>query len=185
MDTNLSLSAVSSQLRRTMDYMLGKQSADKQFANTSDGLWQALYVNWICAALLGFIPGAIQGLQAYVLFILTSIISSVLYAILVYQVLQRVDKGSVFLSFMVPYYWLNIMQVVIFAVVYLGAQATGIFAIQLAYIPLAIWLLYWIIKVARDQTGLGGLAAVGFLAGRVLVDIALGWAAGSGFAMPA
>lgn len=184
MNTALSFSAVNDQLRRTFDYMLGKGPADKFFAHSNAGLWQALYVNWICAAALGLFPGAIQGPEAYALFVLTSVSSSLLYALLVYRVLQRMDLESVFLPFMVPYYWLNIMQIVVFAVVFLSAQATGIFAIQLIYIPLAIWLLYWLVRVARDQTGLGTLAAIGFLAGRVIVDIALGWAAGSGFALP-
>ena len=184
MDTSISLSAVGAQMRRTLDYMLKKDSADNLFANTNDGLWQALYINWIWAALLGLFPGAIPNWQGYGLFVLTSITSSLLYALLVYRIMQRMDLESVFLRFMVPYLWLNIMQVAAFAVVFLGAQATGIFAFQLLYIPLAIWLLYWLIKVAKDQTGLGTLAAVGFLAGRVLVDIFIGWAAGSGFAMP-
>ena len=45
MDTSISLSAVGAQMRRTLDYMLKKDSADNLFANTNDGLWQALYIN--------------------------------------------------------------------------------------------------------------------------------------------
>lgn len=184
MDTSLQLSAIMAQMRRTFDYMLGKGPAETYFSMTSAGLWQALYISWICAAILGVFPGAIPDWQAYLLFILTSITSSLLYALLVFRVLERMERGAVFLPFMVPYIWMNIIQVVIFAIIFLFATATGLLAIQLLYIPLAIWLLYWLIKVAKDQTKLGTLAAVGFLAGRVLVDIVLGWAAGSGFSMP-
>ena len=184
MDTSLQLSAFVAQMQRTFDYMLGKGPAEKFFSMNPAGLWQALYISWICAALLGFFPGAIPDWQAYILFILTSITSSLLYALLVLRVLVRMGHGAVFLPFMVPYVWMNIIQVVIFALIFVTATATGILAIQLLYVPLAIWLLYWLIKVAKDQTKLGTFAAVGFLAGRVLVDVVLGWAAGSGFALP-
>lgn len=171
--------AVFAQMRRTLTMMMGRGKPNDLFLMNSDGLWQALWVNWICAALIGMAPGALLDLPGYILFILTSVVASLLYALLVFRILERIEKPDVFLPFMVPYLWLNIMQVALFGLVLIITQATGLMTLQYLYLPLAIWMLYWLIKVARDQTGLGLLFAVGFLAGRVLVDIVLGWAASS------
>lgn len=182
--------AIFAQLRRTLDLALRKGTVDTLFLTNSAGLWQALIVNWglgACLGLLGFLqlfPEALSGMThdwaRYGLSILLSIVSNVTYVLLVFSILQRLGREAVLLRFVVPYLWLNTLQGAIFGGMLIGASIMGTPVVLILYLPLAFWLIYWQVRVARDVIGLGTLAGVGFWALQALVNLLLFFAGGFG-----
>ncbi len=200
--------AILAQLRRTLAMMLGRGTADTLFSTNSAGLWQALIVNWILVAFLELFkfqelfpelkemfpeayPGMTHNWSSYGLSVLLSIVSSLLYVMLVLNILQRLGREAAFLRFMVPYLWLHIMNGVVSAGVLVGAWAAGVsflYIIQIFYLPLVVWFvfwLYWLARVAKNEIGLGILAGIGFLFLQLLVHVMLILLSGLGSSPPA
>ena len=158
---NISPFTVVKYLQATLKMMLGKQSPEASFDISENGLWQAIFVSWIISGL----------------------VSLLLFVILVYYFLLRISKSNLYLKFMVPYLWLSTMQMIFFAVITLFSVVTGVSAFSIFTIPALIWVLYWLIRIARQQLNVSRFVAFGFLAGKFLIETILGITAGISFSI--
>ena len=170
-------------LQATLKMKLGKQSPEASFDISENGLWQAIFVSWIISGLVSIIPMQTIGWNFYPLFLSTALVSLLLFVILVYYFLLRISKSNLYLKFMVPYLWLSTMQMIFFAVITLFSVVTGVSAFSIFSIPALIWVLYWLIRIARQQLNVSRFVAFGFLAGKFLIETILGITAGISFSI--
>lgn len=180
---NISPFTVVKYLQATFKMMLGKQSPEASFDISENGLWQAIFVSWIISGLVSIIPMQTIGWNFFPLFLSTALVSLLLFVILVYYFLLRISKSNLYLKFMVPYLWLSTMQMIFFAVITLFSVVTGVSAFSIFSIPALIWVLYWLIRIARQQLNVSRLVAFGFLAGKFLIETILGITAGISFSI--
>ncbi len=180
---NISPFTVVKYLQATFKMMLGKQSPEDSFDISENGLWQAIFVSWIISGIVSIIPMQTIGWNFFPLFLLTALVSLLLFVILVYYFLLRISKSNLYLKFMVPYLWLSTMQMIFFAVITLFSVVTGVGAFSIFSIPALIWVLYWLIRIARQQLNVSRFVAFGFLAGKFLIETILGITAGISFSI--
>ena len=180
---NISPFTVVKYLQATLKMMLGKQSPEASFDISENGLWQAIFVSWIISGIVSIIPMQTIGWNFFPLFLLTALVSLLLFVILVYYFLLRISKSNLYLKFMVPYLWLSTMQMIFFAVITLFSVVTGVGAFSIFSIPALIWVLYWLIRIARQQLNVSRFVAFGFLAGKFLIETILGITAGISFSI--
>ena len=180
---NISPFTVVKYLQATLKMMLGKQSPEASFDISENGLWQAIFVSWIISGLVSIIPMQTIGWNFYPLYLSTALVSLLLFVILVYYFLLRISKSNLYLKFMVPYLWLSTMQMIFFAVITLFSVVTGVGAFSIFSIPALIWVLYWLIRIARQQLNVSRFVAFGFLAGKFLIETILGITAGISFSI--
>ena len=180
---NISPFTVVKYLQATLKMMLGKQSPEASFDISENGLWQAIFVSWIISGLVSIIPMQTIGWNFFPLFLSTALVSLLLFVILVYYFLLRISKSNLYLKFMVPYLWLSTMQMIFFAVITLFSIVTGVGAFSIFSIPALIWVLYWLIRIARQQLNVSSFVAFGFLAGKFLIETILGITAGISFSI--
>lgn len=180
---NISPFTVVKYLQATLKMMLGKQSPEASFDISENGLWQAIFVSWIISGIVSIIPMQTIGWKFFPLFLLTALVSLLLFVILVYYFLLRISKSNLYLKFMVPYLWLSTMQMIFFAVITLFSVVTGVGAFSIFSIPALIWVLYWLIRIARQQLNVSRFVAFGFLAGKFLIETILGITAGISFSI--
>ena len=180
---NISPFTVVKYLQATLKMMLGKQSPEASFDISENGLWQAIFVSWIISGLVSIIPMQTIGWNFFPLFLSTALVSLLLFVILVYYFLLRISKSNLYLKFMVPYLWLSTMQMIFFAVITLFSVVTGVGAFSIFSIPALIWVLYWLIRIARQQLNVSRFVAFGFLAGKFLIETILGITAGISFSI--
>ena len=180
---NISPFTVVKYLQATFKMMLGKQSPEASFDISENGLWQAIFVSWIISGLVSIIPMQTIGWNFFPLFLSTALVSLLIFVILVYYFLLRISKSNLYLKFMVPYLWLSTMQMIFFAVITLFSVVTGVSAFSIFSIPALIWVLYWLIRIARQQLNVSRLVAFGFLAGKFLIETILGITAGISFSI--
>ena len=96
---------------------------------------------------------------------------------------SRINKANLYLMFIIPYLWLSTMQMIFFAVITMLSTATGVSAFSIFSIPALIWVLYWLIRIARQQLGVSRFVAFGFLAGKFLIETILNVTAGMSFSL--
>ena len=180
---NISPFTVVKYLQATFKMMLGKQSPEASFDISENGLWQAIFVSWIISGLVSIIPMQTIGWNFFPLFLSTALVSLLLFVILVYYFLLRISKSNLYLKFIVPYLWLSTMQMIFFAVITLFSVVTGVGAFSIFSIPALIWVLYWLIRIARQQLNVSRFVAFGFLAGKFLIETILGITAGISFSI--
>ena len=180
---NISPFTVVKYLQATLKMMLGKQSPEASFDISENGLWQAIFVSWIISGIVSIIPMQTIGWDFFPLFLSTALVSLLLFVILVYYFLLRISKSNLYLKFMVPYLWLSTMQMIFFAVITLFSVVTGVGAFSIFSIPALIWVLYWLIRIARQQLNVSRFVAFGFLAGKFLIETILGITAGISFSI--
>ena len=180
---NISPFTVVKYLQATFKMMLGKQSPEASFDISENGLWQAIFVSWIISGLVSIIPMQTIGWNFFPLFLSTALVSLLLFVILVYYFLLRISKSNLYLKFMVPYLWLSTMQMIFFATITLFSVVTGVGAFSIFSIPALIWVLYWLIRIARQQLNVSRFVAFGFLAGKFLIETILGITAGISFSI--
>ena len=180
---NISPFTVVKYLQATFKMMLGKQSPEASFDISENGLWQAIFVSWIISGIVSIIPMQTIGWNFFPLFLSTALVSLLLFVILVYYFLLRISKSNLYLKFMVPYLWLSTMQMIFFAVITLFSVVTGVGAFSIFSIPALIWVLYWLIRIARQQLNVSRFVAFGFLAGKFLIETILGITAGISFSI--
>ena len=84
---------------------------------------------------------------------------------------------------MLPYLWLSTIQMIFFAGITLISSTTGVVEFSLLSIPALIWIVYWLIKIARQQLEVSRFVAFGFLVGKFVIETILGVAAGMNFAL--
>lgn len=180
---NISPSAFFQYLQATMQMMLGKKSPEDAYNISEEGIWQAIFASWIISSIVSIIPMQAIGWNFYPLFLATSLVSLLSFVILVYYFLLRIGKAKLFLKFMLPYLWLSTIQMIFFAGITLVSSLTGIVEFSLLSIPALIWIVYWLIRIARQQLDVSRFVAFGFLVGKFVIDTILGVTAGMSFVL--
>ena len=180
---NISPSAFFQYLQATMQMMLGKKSPEDAYNISEEGIWQAIFASWIISSIVSIIPMQAIGWNFYPLFLATSLVSLLSFVILVYYFLLRIGKAILFLKFMLPYLWLSTIQMIFFAGITLVSSLTGIVEFSLLSIPALIWIVYWLIRIARQQLDVSRCVAFGFLVGKFAIDTILGVTAGMSFVL--
>ena len=180
---NISPLTVFKCLQSTLQMMLGKKTPEAAFDISENGLWQVILVSWIISGIVSVIPIQAIGWNFFPLFLATALVSLLLYVLLVYYFLLRINKVNLFLKFIIPYLWLSIMQMIFFAAITILSTTTGISAFSIFSIPALIWVLYWLIRIARQQLDVNRFVAFGFLAGKIFIETILGVTAGMSFSL--
>ena len=180
---NISPSAFFQYLQATMQMMLGKKSPEDAYNISEEGIWQAIFASWIISSIVSIIPMQTIGWNFYPLFLATSLVSLLSFVILVYYFLLRIGKATLFLKFMLPYLWLSTIQMIFFAGITLVSSLSGIVEFSLLSIPALIWIVYWLIRIARQQLDVSRFVAFGFLVGKFVIDTILGVTAGMSFVL--
>ena len=178
---NISPSAFFQYLQATMQMMLGKKSPEDAYNISEEGIWQAIFASWIISSIVTIIQMQTIGCNFYPLNLATSLVSLLSFVILVYYFLLRIGKATLFLKFMLPYLWLSNIQMVFFAGITLVSSLTGIVEFSILSIPALIWIVYWLIRIARQQLDVSRFVAFGFLVGKFVIDTILGVTAGMSF----
>ena len=180
---NISPYEVIKSLQATLQMMLGKQKPEAAFDISEKGLWQVIFVSWFISGVVSIIPIQAIGWNFFPLFLATALVSLLLYVVLVYYFLLRINKANLYLNFIIPYLWLSTMQMIFFATITLISTATGVSAFSIFSIPALIWVLYWLIRIARQQLDVSRFVAFGFLASKFLIETILGVTAGMSFSL--
>ena len=180
---NISPYAVIKTLKATLLMMLGKRTPEASFDISENGLWQVIFVSWIISGIVSIIPIQAIGWNFFPLFLATALVSLLLYVILVYYFLLRINKGNLYLQFIIPYLWLSTIQMIFFATITITSTATGVNAFSIFSIPALIWVLYWLIRIARQQLDVSRFVAFGFLAAKFFIETILGVTAGMSFSL--
>ena len=180
---NISPSAFIKYLQATLQMMLGKRSPEDAYDISEEGMWQAIFASWIISSIVSIIPMQAIGWNFYPLFLVTSLVSLLSFVILVYYFLVRIGKASLYLKFMLPYLWLSTIQMIFFAGITLISSTTGTVEFSLLSIPALIWIVYWLIRIARQQLEVSRFVAFGFLVGKFVIETILGVTAGMSFAL--
>ena len=180
---NISPSAFFQYLQATMQMMLGRKSPEDAYNISEEGIWQAIFASWIISSIVSIIPMQAIGWNFYPLFLATSLVSLLSFVILVYYFLLRIGKATLFLKFMLPYLWLSTIQMIFFAGITLVSSLTGIVEFSILSIPALIWIVYWLIRIARQQLDVSRFVAFGFLVGKFVIDTILGVTAGMSFVL--
>ena len=165
-------------LTSAFDVVAGRVKPDKVFDFSAYGFWQAVFGNWILGIVLAVFPLFALGVKFIVLFVIISLVSILLYALMVWHALIWMGKADRFTRFLVPYLWVGSLQVVLFGLITIAMQMTGIGMLQIVILPVAVWILIWLFRLARDQIGVSSFVAICFVIGRFAVELAIGLLAG-------
>ena len=165
-------------LTSAFDVVAGRVKADDVFDCSAYGFWQAVFGNWVLGLILAAFPIFVLGTKFVVLFVIISLVSILLYALIVWHALVWMDKAERYTLFLVPYLWVGSLQVVLFGLITIMMHMTGIGVLQIMILPVAIWILICLFRLARDLIGISAFAAICFVAGRFAVELVIGLLAG-------
>ena len=143
---------------------------EELFEQTSAAFWQSVWGVWILHVLATSFATSIFGASVFIRLSLISLISTLAYIWLVHFLLKRIDKSDRFLAFIIPYQWLTALQAILFGTIALIVMAAPGLQIHLLVVPVVIWIIFRIWRVARDVIGISGGLAVGFIIARILLD---------------
>lgn len=157
----------------TFDVIAGRIKVHEAYDFSERSFWQVVLSSWGLGLLL-FIPFAGLGIEIFFRFAASSFVSLLTYALLIWHILVWSQRAERFLNFIIPFYWLNALQIVLFGLVTLITQMTGLLLVQLAIVPLAIWVLLWQFRIARDQLLFSTIAAICIVFARFCVEFTIG-----------
>ena len=169
-------------LNATFSVLIGRKTIEESFDFSSIGFWQAIIGSWILGMIMAVAPASNFGIHFILTFATTSLVSILIYSLIVWHFLILKRKSDRYLYFLVPYFWVGNLQIVIFGIVTLVSISTGNGSFQFFLFPVVIWIFYWLYKIAKDQTELSGFYAICLLIFRLGVEIILGMTAGIGVA---
>jgi len=149
---------------------LGRGQAETLFTIDKASLWQSVWGAWILHVLATSFATSIFGAGLFVRLSLVSLISSLAYILLVHFLLGRIGKPERFLAFIIPYQWLMALQAILFGAIAMGVLVAPSLQLQLAVIPVVVWMIYRFWRLARDVIGISGGLAVGFILARIILD---------------
>ena len=149
---------------------LGRGQAETLFTIDKASLWQSVWGAWILHVLATSFATSIFGAGLFVRLSLVSLISSLAYILLVHFLLGRIGKSERFLAFIIPYQWLMALQAILFGAIAMGVLVAPSLQLQLAVIPVVVWMIYRFWRLARDVIGISGGLAVGFILARIVLD---------------
>jgi hypothetical protein len=155
------------------DVIAGRVKVEQAFEFTASGFWYSIIASWGFGLFMS-LPFAYLGTHFLALYSISSLVSLLLYALIVWHMLVFWQRGDKYLYFIIPFFWLYALQIVLFGLVTIIMFMTGIIFLQLAVLPVAIWILIWQFRIARSQLNLGFGAAIGLVLGRFGVDIFIG-----------
>lgn len=162
------------------DVIMGRADMNERFAFTPAGFWQAAITGWVMGVVVIILPSFQIGLHFMAVTILTSLISVLLYALIVWHVLLYSGRSDRFERFLVPYFWIGNLQVVLFGLILILGQMISPALAQIVTIPIVVWILVWLYRTAKRQIGIGTFGAIAFILGRYAVEAGLGLVAAGG-----
>ena len=164
------------------DVIMGRADMNARFDFTARGFWQAAITGWVMGVVVIILPSFQLGFHFMAITVLSALISTLLYALIVWHILLYTNRSDRFERFLVPYFWVGNLQIVLFGLILILGQMISPALAQIATIPIVIWILVWLYRIAKRQIGVSGLAALGFILGRYAVEAGLGLVAAGGVA---
>ena len=155
------------------DVIARRATVENAFSFTPTSFWQAVLASW-GFGLFMTLPFAHLGSHFLALYGVSSLVSLLLYALIVWHMLVWWRRSDKYLRFVIPFFWLYALQTVLFGLVTILMFMTGIALLQIFVLPIAIWILVWQFRIARSQLELGFGAAIGLVLGRFGVDMVVG-----------
>lgn len=155
--------------------------ADQAFDYSVRGFWQAVVANWVLGLPVATVYLLEKGTYHVALFVAISLVAILLYCLVVWHILVRISRTHRFTHFLVPYFWVGSLQIVLFGLITLITgitQTAELIVVQIVIMSIAIWVLIWLFRLARDQLQIKPLAAIGFVVARFAVELSIGLLAG-------
>ncbi len=174
------LPTIAENIVSAFDVIMGRADMNTRFNFSSRGFWQAAITGWVMGVVVIILPSFQIGFHFLAITTLTSLISVLLYALIVWHILLYTNRSDRFERFLVPYFWVGNLQVVLFGLILILGQMISPMLAQIATIPIVIWILVWLYRIAKRQMAISGLAALGFILGRYAVEAGLGLLAAGG-----
>lgn len=163
---------------------LGRGKPEELFETTTSAFWQSIWGAWILHVLATSFATSIFGATLFLRLSVISLISSLAYVWLVHFLLGRIGKSEKFLAFIIPYQWLTALQAVLFGGIAVMVMTVPQLQLHLAVIPIVIWLIFRIWRLARDVIMISGGLAVGFVLARIALDMVVNFATGVSAPLP-
>ena len=175
---NLSPTSLFKNIAAAWRLAMGRGTVKALFEISPSAFWQSVWGAFILHLLSTSFASSVFGLDVFLRLSLISLISTLAYIWLVHFLMTRIGKADVFLEFIIPYQWLNALQAILFggiAVIVLVAPGAGL---HFLVIPIVIWMIFRIWKLAKQVMGISGGLAVGFIMARIFLDSAVNFATG-------
>lgn len=167
-------------LLTTLQVMLGRRPMAAAWPISAVDYWIVIWANWLLAGLVGLAPALHMGAGFFASFMASALVSLLLFSWLVHGMLRLMGRPHLFLGFIIPWFWVAALQMILALIVSVPAFLLDQAGWQVFSLPLVVWALYWMIRIARDRLGFGLLAAIGLMLGRMLIEAGLGLVAGTG-----
>ena len=163
----------------------GKAKINDVFVLSSTGFWQAIAGSWLVGMVLDSLSVLLSdseltvSVRAHFLLLnaLVPLVAILFFASATYHILNLLGGSDRFIRFLVPYIWVKTLFGLVISLLALGALVTGNSWLVFIILPAGFWFLTRLFRITREQTGLGGWAAIAFLAGDLVIHIALGMTA--------
>ena len=159
---------------------LGRGKPEDLFETTRAAFWQSIWGAWILHVLATSFATSIFGATLFLRLSVISLISSLAYIWLVHFLLTRIGKADRFVAFIVPYQWLTALQAILFGGIAVIVMLAPQLQLHLLVIPVVIWIIIRIWRLARDVMAISGGLAVGFILARIILDGFVNFATGIG-----
>ena len=166
-------------LLTTLSVMLGRKKLAGAYALSPADYWGVVLANWFLAGLVGLLPSLHMGASFFLSFMASALVSILLFSWLVHILLRVLDKQEQFLAFIIPWFWVAALQMVLALIISIPAIILQQSELQILSLPLVIWALFWMIRIARETLGFSLAAAIALMLGRMLIEAALGMLAGT------
>lgn len=163
----------------------GKAKINDVFDFSIIGFWQAIAGSWLVGMVLDSVSvllsnsGLTLSVRAHFLLLnaLVPLVAILFFASAAYHILNLFGRADRFIQFLVPYIWIKTLFGMIISFLALGALVTGNSWLVFIILPTGFLFLTRLFRIAREQTGLGGWTAIGFLVGDLVIHVALGMTA--------
>ena len=167
------LPSIADNIVSAFDVIMNRADMNHRFVFSGQAFWQALITGWIMGIVVIVLPSFKLGVYFLSITALSSLISVLLYALVIWHILQYTQRSDRFERFLVPYFWIGNLQVVLFGLVLIIGQFFSPLLAQFATLPIVIWILVWLYRIAHRQLAIGGMAAVGIILARYAVEAGL------------
>ncbi len=160
----------------------GKAKINDVFDFSSTGFWQAIAGSWLVNMVLDSVSvllsndGLTVSVRAHFLLLnaLVPLVAILFFASATFHILNLFGRADRFIRFLVPYIWIKTLFGMVISLLALGALVTSNSWLVFIILPTGILFLTRLFRIAREQTGLGGWTAFGFLVGDLVIHVALG-----------
>jgi len=167
------LPSIADNIVSAFDVIMNRADMNHRFVFSGQAFWQALITGWIMGIVVIVLPSFKLGVYFLSITALSSLISVLLYALVIWHILQYSQRSDRFERFLVPYFWVGNLQIVLFGLILIIGQMISPMVAQIATLPIIIWILVWLYRIARRQLAIGGMAAIGIVMARYAVEAGL------------